>query len=566
MSITSSKPSISRLVKICAAKGLRHVVVSPGSRNAPLTISFEGHGSFECLNIPDERSAAFFALGMAQKLGEPVILCCTSGSAALNYAPAIVEAYYQNIPLIVLTADRPVEWTDQRAGQTIRQNKIFDNYIKKSFQIIGDGSNPEQLWYNDRIVNEAINCSRSSSPGPVHINIPLREPLYDVASFKDVESPKIIQYNKGECILNEDEVEYVNSRFQNSKGVLVIYGQAGVNEEVSSLIEKLCSFPQVIVLTETTSNLKSSGTLQCIDRVIDSISEEEYDQFTPDIVISFGNAIVSKKIRFMLRKMQIKSHWLIHQSDHHIDTYQKLTHNFQITPEVFLQNLTLDKGFGQEETEFKKTWKKREKQTWEAHTQFIQSESWNDLFIIAKILDSIPKGILHMASSTPVRYVQLFNQRSDLIYMCNRGVSGIDGCTSTAAGYSYLSKDEVTLLTGDIAFFYDTNGLWHHYLKGNLKIILINNGGGNIFRYVKGPETTPHLEKHFESVHNTTAQGIASTFGLRYLRAENFPSLHEGIDQLYAQHDRAAILEIFTPRETNIEVLKSYFDHLKTNT
>jgi len=176
--IKTDKPGIQRLVKLCEVKGVKNVVFSPGSRNAPLVISFNGQEYFDCITIPDERVAAFVAMGMALKLQEPVIICCTSGSAALNYAPAIVEAYYQKIPLLVLTADRPTERIDQGAGQTMRQKNVYANYIKGSFELIQEAETASDLRRNDRIICEAINLSKAGAKGPVHINVPLAEPLY----------------------------------------------------------------------------------------------------------------------------------------------------------------------------------------------------------------------------------------------------------------------------------------------------------------------------------------------------------------------------------------------------
>jgi len=546
MAKISAKSSIARLVKICEHKRLKYVVISPGSRNAALTISFAEESSFECINIPDERAAAFFALGIAQKTGVPTILCCTSGTAALNYAPAIAEAYHQKVPLLVLTADRPIEWLGQRAGQTMMQKNIYQNYIKASFELIEEAQQPEHLWYNDRIVNEAINECLFGASGPVHINVPMREPLYDTVASRDVPLPKIIELASTTSILTVATAKKISDDWISMTSVLVIVGQKNPDKHFDQIISQMAAQAHVVVLTETTSNVHADGVLPSIDRVIDSITEGEYEDFTPDLIISCGAAIISKKIRFMLRQMEVKGHWHVDPDDRYIDTYQSLTSVIPVSP-TDLFALILRHPSGSPSIAFKDTWIHREAQTRLAHVRYMEDCTWSDLQIISRILPVVPEGTLHLASSTSVRYAQLFDHRSDLEYRCNRGVSGIDGCTSTAAGYAYVSEDLVTLITGDIAFFYDTNALWHHHLRSNLRIILINNEGGNIFRYVNGPDKTAHLEQHFEATHQTSARWIAKT---------------HNVDAV----DRPMILEVQTPRLDNIEILKEYFNHLRAVT
>jgi len=220
----SAKESIARLVKVCKAKSLQHVVISPGSRNAALTISFANDPFFDCLNIPDERVAAFFALGIAQQTRKPTIIICTSGTAGLNYAPAIAEAYYQKVPLLVLTADRPLEWVDQRAGQTMKQRDMYANYIKKSFELFEEPKQQEHLWFNDRIVNEAINLASSGSNGPVHINVPMREPLYEMTEADDIIDPKIIHYQDPDRSIQTTYVNELKEEWSKAKKVLLVIG------------------------------------------------------------------------------------------------------------------------------------------------------------------------------------------------------------------------------------------------------------------------------------------------------------------------------------------------------
>jgi len=300
--------------------------------------------------------------------------------------------------------------------------------------------------------------------------------------------------------------------------------------------------------------------LPSIDRVIDSIAKEEYGEFAPDLILSCGASIVSKKIRFMLRQMSVPQHWHVDPFDSYIDTYQALTRMLPLEPS-YLFDLLLNFEVQGVDSDYKAKWITRESHTAAKHTEYLQSVVWCDLKVFDLLVSHIPAGILHVASSTPVRYAQLFPPSADLVYKCNRGISGIDGCTSTAAGYAYITDEVVTLITGDLAFFYDSNALWHHHLSDNLKIIMINNEGGNIFRYVNGPDKTDHLAEHFEATHRTKAKDLAKMHKVDYFEASDEKTTLEGLKALYSSTN-TGILEIHTPREVNIDILKDYFRYI----
>ncbi len=565
MNRLSSKQSIAQLVNICALKGIRHAIISPGSRNAPLTISLDEHPDIHCINIPDERVAGFFALGMAQELELPVILCCTSGSAGLNYAPALVEAFYQKVPLLVLTADRPPEWVDQRAGQTMRQDGMFSNYIKSSHSLVCDPSTENTLRHNERMINRAIDETILGSQGPVHINVPMHEPLYDTTPIEEYHTPKVVQTLRRRNVLGEDTQSEIKNLWTTYDKVLVIVGQHNRSSEFDAAIGMLASIDNVVVLTETTSNVVAESVYRSIDRLIDSMSQEEYGMFAPDLVISCGGALVSKKLRFMLREMNISEHWHVDESDKYIDTYQALTMNIPMMLEELVP-LLLESSMVRDQMQWKERWANREEVTKSAHSEYIKSCNWSDLFVLNFIHEQAPSGIWHVANSTPVRYTQLFETRIDLTYRANRGVSGIDGCTSTAMGAAYLTDQLVTLVTGDIAFFYDSNAFWHNHVPSNLRVIMINNEGGNIFRYVKGPMKTKQFEKHFEAHHKTSAEGIAQAYGVNYKKVQNETELKKILEEIYApSYDQAIIVEVTTPREGNIGILNDYFKYIRNS-
>lgn len=560
-SMTTDKQGINHLVKICTEKGLEKVIISPGSRNAPLTIAFNRSPLIDCLSIVDERSAGFFGLGIAQQSQKPVGLVSTSGSAALNYAPAIVEAYYQHQPLVVMTADRPHEWIDQGESQVIRQKGIFSNYIKGSFEIPQDITDKDDLWYHDRIISEAFNLAMTAPMGPVHINVPFKEPLYQ--EVEEVETnPKIISKLKTSSILDAAIIKELKEEWKSYSKKIILAGVLPKNSHLNDLINKLGEDPSVVVLTETTSNLYGKRFIQCIDKVIATIQVEEESKFRPQLLVTIGDRIISKMVKAFMRKNGRFENWHIDESGHALDTFQNLSKIIPLKPEDFFAELV--KIETNTDSDFRNLWVDRYCISEEMHMRYLKKTEYSDLKVFEAILEKLPTGVnLQMANSTPVRYVQLFRQREDLTFNSNRGTSGIDGCTSTAAGAAYIQDDLTVLVTGDLGFFYDSNALWNAHLKPNLKIIVINNSGGGIFRFIDGPSTLPELEEFFETSHNYPAEGIARSFNILYQSCRDLNSLIEQLNKFFSLKDRPEILEIFTPNEKNGEILKNYFKNLK---
>lgn len=560
----SSKVGVRDLVEICAAKGIQHVVISPGSRNAPLTISFNRHPAFECHTIVDERCAAFFAMGIAQQTKTPVVICCTSGSAALNYAPAIVEAYYQKIPLLVLTADRPTEWIDQMDGQTIRQSNIYANYIKKSFDLPVDTSIANDKWYSQRLVNEAIELTQFPEPGPVHINLPFREPLYEVSNYKDDPPPKIFETTKTLLELPKEEILSLKEEWSSYEKVLIVTGLMHPNEALNTALKSVAIQPNVAVLTETTSNIFGEGYNRSIDRVLGGIGAVELNDFVPDLLITLGGPVVSKKIKAFLRNNQPKAHWHINASNDYVDTYQSLTKIIPLSPEKVLPHLVSN---DKRESNYRAKWLTKDTVLQKVYNQFVADLEFSDLKAFDIIFNNIPKqSNLQLGNSTVVRYSNLFDQPSNKELRCfsNRGTSGIDGTVSTAVGAAVAKNELTTVITGDLSFFYDSNALWISPFPKNLKIILINNKGGSIFRIIDGPSQIEELESFFEVKHNLNAEYIAKTFGLDYCFCDNGSDLEEQLKQTYTVGlNKATLIEVSTDNKLNPEVLKQYFEKLK---
>lgn len=562
--ISSNKKGVQVLVDQCVAHGMKHIVCSPGSRNAPLVIAMDEHPEIECLVIHDERSAGFFALGMSQQLKQPVGIVCTSGSAALNYYPAVAEAYYQCIPLVVITADRPSEWIDQGDGQTIVQKDVYHNHIRYTCELSETVQTNDQLWFHEREIAKAFSIGNGTWKGPIHFNVSLSEPLYSTAEIQTNHS-RIIRNVKGDFSLSENDRNDF-SEILSSESVLVLCGQNDPNEELLKQLTVFAKDTSVAVLVENTSNLVSDHFIHCIDRTLNRILENEIESFKPEVLITIGGAVVSKKIKQFLRENKSKYHIKVGYDFPYMDTYQCLSQTIETNPEQFFSEINA-LNYPKDRSDFGTAWKKKDLEAQSVLPVFFENVDFADLSVFNEIMNSLPNDShLHMANSSVVRYCQLFDPKVHIKYWSNRGTSGIDGSSSTACGAAYVDKNRIhTLITGDVSFFYDSNAFWNHYLNKNLRIIMINNGGGGIFKIIPGPSSSGQLEKYFEAKHNFIAKGICETFDLEYLKCDNLKGLKAKLSAFYDNSvlGRPKLLEITTPSDINHTQLKDFFEFTK---
>ncbi len=551
------------LVAICAKKGIENAILSPGSRCAPLTLAFARHPDIHSRTISDERSAAFIALGMAQQLGQPVALVCTSGSAALNYYPAIAEAYFQRVPLLILTADRPPEWIDQWDGQTIHQEEVFGKHVKKSFRFPDSFAAVEQTWHAGRMVNEAINLAKQFPAGPVHINIPLREPFYpmDGEKFEYPEHPREFTPISSHSQLTEESLKHIKNRLTDVQRLLIVPGQQRPNPRIQKLLDQLASNRNVVVVTDVISNLQSDHTLTLHDHWLGD--ESQQTDLTPDLIITFGQSVISKSLKQFLRKSDA-SHWHIQSDGHSRDTFQHLTRIVACAPIDFLA--WLEEHLPIQSESFSNKWKTLEEKSKAALPAIFQASDFGEYPALHFLLEKIPAASkLHLANSMAVRYVNFLGKRDQEI-ICNRGTSGIDGSNSTAVGCTFTTKDPVTLITGDMAFFYDRNAFWHNYAMPNLRIVLLNNHAGGIFRLIDGPAKQPELEEFFETRQKLNAAHLAQEFGFGYTLAKNQEELETALKTFYEPSLFPKILEIETSSPKNAAILKQVKERMKSST
>ncbi|MAP80919.1 MAG: 2-succinyl-5-enolpyruvyl-6-hydroxy-3-cyclohexene-1-carboxylic-acid synthase [Aequorivita sp.] len=549
--IASTKILSQTLIQLCLDKGIRHIVISPGSRNAPLTIGFGNHPNFKCYSIVDERCAAFFALGMAQQLKQPVAVLCTSGSALLNYYPAVAEAYYSNIPLVVISADRPAERIDIGDGQTIRQPNVFENHILYSANCT-DGNQFQQK--NETEINVALNSAIELN-GPVHINVPFSEPLYETTN-KQLAVPQNVPPQSADLSIQDDLTPFAE-QWNGSKKKLVLVGVLNPNSVEQQFIEALAKDESVLVLTETTSNLHHDKFISAIDQLITPLSDSEFEDLRPEVLLTFGGMVVSKRIKNFLRNFPPKYHWHVDTKIAY-DTYFVLSHHFKTSINHFL-NAFLPKTKSVQ-SDYQNRWLAVKSYRQNRHNLFLENLLYSDFKVFCQIFQNLPQNLqLQLSNSATVRYAQLFSLPATVAVFCNRGTSGIDGSTSTAIGAALTSKLPTVFITGDLSFFYDSNALWNNYIPNNFKIIIINNGGGGIFRILPGEKDTEVFDKFFETKHNLNAKQLAEMFQFKYNAVQENDELGNCLAAFFTKDDKPSILEIFTPAHINDKVLIDYF-------
>ena len=544
-------PLAQTVIESCRIHGITNIVISPGSRNAPLTIGFVNNSNFKCLSIVDERCAAFFAMGIAQQTKEPVAIICTSGSALLNYYPAIAEAFYSQIPLIVISADRPTEKIDIGDGQTIRQRNVFENHSLYNANLTEESSDE-----NDLEIAKAISIAKELK-GPVHINVPFEEPLYQTTELLSVNVPEITFESSIQLQFDFEEEKALWPRFKKKLILVGVNDPHTISEEI---LQELANDSSIILMTESTSNLHNPKFVGNIDRIITPFSEEDFLNFQPDLLVTFGGMVVSKRIKQFLRKYKPHNHWHIDKFRAY-DTFGALTKHIIQEPSVFFE--TILKGKNSTESWYQNQMLSIKKSRVEKHQDYLEEIPFSDFKAFELVLESLPKNSqLQISNSSAIRYAQLFDIDRSISVFSNRGTSGIDGSTSTAIGAAFASEKQTVLITGDISFLYDSNALWNKYIPKNFKIIIVNNGGGGIFRILPGHQETPVFNEFFETSHNLTAEHLAEMYGFSYFSASDKENLEEEIPKFYQNNHKPAILEIFTPTLINDQILLDYFKAL----
>ena len=579
-------PVAQTLILSCLKFDFFDVVISPGSRNVPLAIGFASNKKFKCYSIVDERSAAFFALGLSQKSKKPTILICTSGSALLNYYPAVAEAYYSEIPLIILSADRPEYKINIGDGQTINQSNVFEKnilysnslkqdcshateeIIKSNLQKIvndkADYSKIEKLQKsiqknNEEIIEIAFNLSINKMQ-PVHLNVPMEEPLYE---FNDSPSISVKVKKKTEKKPSLTDLDNFYKAINKASKIMILIGVSDGNILSKKSIQKINSCSSIIVMKEHTSNVFNESFISNIDRLIGPIelqsnSDSLFDELSPEIVISLGGMIVSKKIKSFLRNYKPRKHFHIGNNISKDSFYSGVEH-INTTANKFFENIDLNKS----DSKYFDKWNQLDSSKLDLHNRYMKVINFSDLKVFEILTNWIPKKYnIQVANSTPIRYFQLFDLKNKNMMFANRGTSGIDGSTSTAIGSSVQNDSPVLLVTGDLSFFYDVNALWNNHIPKNFRIIIINNSGGGIFKILPGFKENNLFSEFIETQHNLSARLIAKMFNFNYTRVSTKFGLNLYLRTFFKNSKKPKILEIKTSSVKSTKILKDYFRYL----
>ena len=512
-----NKDNVNILTSLLVAHGIRHAVVCPGSRNAAVVHNLHAHPKITCYPVTDERSAGFYALGMAQALGQPVVVCVTSGTALLNLAPAVAEAFYQHVPVVVVSADRPPQWIDQLDGQTLPQPDALGRFVKKAVAL-PEPHNDEEHWYCNRLVNEAILASTHQGRGPVHINVPITEPLFDF-------SVKTLPVERKISIVSADvtspTLSHIGRMFMMAERPMLICGQPmnpGLDEAVALV--------------------------------------ENDERYVPDFVLCIGGAIVSKRLKRFLRKA--REVWTVNATGEINDTFMNLSQVIQGDGEVIADHVRF--LLEDRPHPFVMMWEQLLAKVRQHAETYVPA--YSQMAAVKYFEARVGEAEVHYANSTAIRLANSFARHR---VWCNRGVNGIEGSLSTAAGFSCVSKSQVYCVIGDLSFFYDQNALWNQNLKGNLRILLLNNGKGGIFNMLPGLEQSPARDRFVAAEHHTSAEGICMENQITYLKATNMEEMQQGIDTLllYNENPRPVLLEVFTDPADDERVYKDYYQTLK---
>mgnify|MGYP002516273154 FL=1 len=551
------------IADVMHSHGVRHIVCSPGSRNAPMLLAVDSLPKVETHIVIDERSAAFVALGLAQISREPVALVCTSGTALLNYAPAVAEAYYQGLPLIVISADRPERWIDQDDSQTLRQPGALSNFVKKSYDIHDFAAdNVDMCRYANREVNDAMITALRRRRGPVHINVRLDEPLTSGEQIPFSLQRKIC------CVETEDilskETVYELAQQAVGKRILAVAGFMLPDDHLNKAMLRLASLPDVYVMHETVSNLHLPRRHSAVDVILSHLTPRQREDLRPDIIITVGGALISRAVKEFLRTSDGVQHWAVGHSHTTVDCFNSLSLRIEAAPAPFLSAFAklLAKNSG--DTGYAAAWAACKKDAVASHNHFVSTSDWSDLRACQMIFDSIPDDFnVQLSNGTSVRYAQLCMSSISHGCYCNRGVSGIDGCLSTAIGAAMAYPETTVLVTGDMSMAYDIGALSIAVIPERLKIIVLNNQGGGIFRFIPSTRSLPERERYFCAPPRLPLNMIAPAYGFEYFAASSANQLQQTLPMFLAPRLAPAILEVVTPGDRSAQILIDYMNRNK---
>ena len=555
------------LSDLLSAHGVKDIVISPGSRNTPLILALANEKKFRLYSVIDERSAAFIALGIGIKTGKAVALVCTSGTALLNYAPAIAEAYYSKVPLIVVSADRPQQWIDQYEGQTIRQNGILEGIVAASYNLASEIEMRDKEWYANRIINEAL-LKANNLKLPVHINVSFAEPLniIDTDAGRHKFFPRKIDYYKPSQILSLATIKQLAGAFE-KKNIAIAVGSNRPDAKLNKSLKRLSVLPNVLIFHEAQSNIKGVDTsIRVSDPFLSAINF--YNMPHPDLVIAIGGTWVSSSFKEYIRQLPDKTEvWTLSENLEQglADCFMHLTKCFDVDAPSFLNGMASILEHKEiVPTSFKKDWLEAKERYRSVSKDVVPCSVWSDLKAIDTLVACLPENTdLHVSNGMSIRYLQVTSYTRLHRIDCNRGCNGIDGSTSTAVGASLVSKCPTVLLTGDMSMVYDISGLASDLKGSNLTVFVVNNYGGDIFRIIKTTRNLSFREDYMTHPISSSFENIADAFGFYYQKIESVEQLKQCCRMVTDNSLGPKLFEINTVGVNNSDVYLSLYQSLK---
>lgn len=553
----TAKTNCRVLLDVLTAQGLRDALVSPGSRNAPLLMAIAARPQIRSRVVTDERTAAFVALGMALASNRPVMLCCTSGTAMLNYAPAVAEAFQRHVPLIVVSADRPRRWIDQNDSQTMCQPDALQNIVKRSFDIpVSDGNsvecgNPafrsEYEWYVNRMANEAWIAATSGIPGPVHVNVQIDAPIGETTGTDGTSTSDSVREIKtlgGPKTLTPAQYRELAETVAGKK-ILVVAGSMNPDSRLNKALTDFLPLPQTAICAEPLSNLHLVGHPDaCVTDLVLAADEDTLRSLRPDLIISIGGAVVSSRLKKFLRSCPDVECWTLGDTDPGVDCYQSLTLHIDADPGLFFRGfasiIKWMKGHGMYRDEnsasgYAEAWRNARQEAIKRGEEYIGTAPWSELKAMNILLNAVPRKFnLFFSNGTAIRYACLGLAPMPHACWCNRGVSGIEGGNATAVGTAVCYAGPTMLISGDMSFSYAPEIMGLDLVPDDFKIVVLNNGGGGIFRCISATSGLPIREDMLCVPRNLPLEALCHTYGWNYLRADSEASLHSTLPTLFA--------------------------------
>ena len=560
--LNTDKTVCRMLAAMLADYGVEDVVLCPGSRNAPLIMAVSRNDTLCHRTVVDERSACFAALGMCAVTRQPVAVVCTSGSAVLDMAPAVAEAYYRHLPLIVISADRPARWIDQADSQTIRQPGALQAVTGMCVNIT-DSETPADLWHANRLVNDAL--TRACAGIPVHINVQLDAPLTAVTDVGD-ETFRVIDTIRPEGTISNAEARALG-RMLNAEGrVLVLCGDMAPSAKVSRALGKIAALPNTVVAAEAQANVHAAGVVYNLDAVVAAMNAEQRRDLAPDVVITVGGALVSARVKEWLRTTPGLHHWAIGGAGHAQDTFMCMERHLRMSAANCLPLLaSAMQPARTSDSTYAADMRALAYEVSERTAALLEQAPWSDVKAVTALLNLVPGNTnVQLSNGMTVRYAQLVDTARLHRVDGNRGVSGIDGSTSTAIGASWAYDATTLLITGDMSAQYDIGALNLPDVSPHFRMAVVSNGGGNIFRTIRTTRDLPELEESFAVGVPVSWPDIARAYGWEYIEVTDMETLAAALPAIARRSKAPMLINIVTDGPASAAAYRTLIANLST--